>query len=120
MTRNDTTRIEPRYEWVSRWTASVPVIKHYLNCTVLNTDEENDNHSEDDSSLLEPGIQSEEFDSFTTDETDRTYQTEDSNHYADTLTTRRYITTLREIDTREPIDKKEHVYDNSSSIYERL
>lgn len=68
----------------------------YLNYTVSNIDDEEDDNSNngyhsdhqfgvDDSSQLESsppspeaGIQLEEFDSFVTDETDRTYQTEDS------------------------------------------
>jgi hypothetical protein len=116
----------------------VPAIKHYLNCTVSNIDDEEDHNSNnrsdddyhlgaDDSSQLElsspspeASIQSEEFDSFITDETDHTYQTEDSKHYAETLTTRKYIMTLQEVDICEANEKEELIYDNNSSLYERL
>jgi hypothetical protein len=81
----------------------------------------------DDSSQLEPsppspeaGIQLEEFDSFITDGTYHTYQTEDSNHYAETLTTRKYIITLQEVDICKANKKEELIYDNSSSLYDRL
>ncbi|CEG78747.1 hypothetical protein RMATCC62417_13311 [Rhizopus microsporus] len=68
----------------------------------------------------EAGIQlEEEFDSFCTDETDHTYQTEDPSNYAETLTTRKYISTLQEVDIRET-NSKEFLYDNSSSIYDKL
>ncbi|RCH80683.1 hypothetical protein CU097_002452, partial [Rhizopus azygosporus] len=57
----------------------------------------------DDSSQLESSspspeasIQLEGFDSFITDETDHTYKTEDSNYYAETLATRKYILTMQE------------------------
>ncbi|CAO3636602.1 unnamed protein product [Mucor hiemalis] len=81
----------------------------------------------DDSSQLElsspspeAAIQLEEFDSFITDETDHTYQTEDSKHHAETLTTRKYIMTLQEVDICEANEKEELIYDNNSSLYERL
>ncbi|KAG1318022.1 hypothetical protein G6F62_012575 [Rhizopus arrhizus] len=44
----------------------------------------------------ETDIQLKEFDSFITYGTDHTYQTEDCKHYAETLTTRKYIMTLQE------------------------
>lgn len=109
----------------------MPAIKHYLSCIVSNIDDEEDHNSNDlgvdDSSQLEPSssspeaeIQLEEFDSFITDETDHTYQTEDSKHYAETLTTRKYIMTLQEVDICESNEKEELIYNNNSSLYERL
>ncbi|GAA5816938.1 hypothetical protein MFLAVUS_010473 [Mucor flavus] len=98
----------------------VPAIKHCLSCTVLNIDDEEEHNSNnrsdddyypgvDESSQLEPsssspesGIKLGNFDSFTTDETGHTYQTEDSKHYA------------------EANEKEELIYDNSSSLYNRL
>ncbi|KAL7324054.1 hypothetical protein PS15p_210624 [Mucor circinelloides] len=50
-----------------------------------------------------------EFDSFITDETDYTYQTEDSDNYAETLKTRIYIMTLQEVDICEA-NKKRRAY----------
>ncbi|ORE03768.1 hypothetical protein BCV72DRAFT_212604, partial [Rhizopus microsporus var. microsporus] len=62
----------------------------------------------------------EEHDSFLTDETDHTYQTEVSNYYAEVLTTRKYIMTMKEVNMNESNTQEEYTYDCSSSLSERL
>ncbi|PHZ14531.1 uncharacterized protein RHIMIDRAFT_303983 [Rhizopus microsporus ATCC 52813] len=65
-------------------------------------------------------VEVEEHDSFLTDETDHTYQTEVSNYYAEVLTTRKYIMTMKEVNMNESNTQEEYTYDCSSSLSERL
>ncbi|KAI8967742.1 hypothetical protein BDF20DRAFT_828928, partial [Mycotypha africana] len=64
--------------------------------------------------------QLEEFDSFISNESDHTYHTEESNHYAETWITRKCIMSMQEVDVLEANEKEELIYDNSNSLHDRL
>ncbi|KAG2230754.1 hypothetical protein INT48_006342 [Thamnidium elegans] len=65
-------------------------------------------------------VEVEEHGSFVTDGTDKTYQTEDSYNYAEVLTTRKRIVTMKEVNMDESDTQEEYNYDCSSSLSERL
>lgn len=112
-------------------------IRHCLNYIILYVDNEEEDHSggdnvsnDDDCTDVDSSqlgstshveeVEVEEHDSFLTDRTDCTYQTEDSNFYAEVLTTRKYIMTMNEVNMNESNTQEEYNYDCSSSLSERL
>lgn len=103
-----------------------------MNYTIPYIDDEEEDHSGGDncpddygyigvdSPFRAASVEAKEYDSFLTDGTDYTYQTEDSNHYAEVMTTRKYIMTMKEVNMNESNTQEEFAYDCSSSLSERL
>lgn len=60
-----------------------------------------------------------EFDSFLSNETDLTYKTELSTHYAKNLKLKQNVLTLHELNTYEE-KHKVYLYDDDSTLDERL
>jgi hypothetical protein len=102
--------------------------------TYIDDEEENRSGSNDDPNndehnvlnFSQPGSphatenEVEENDSFLTDNTDYTYQTENSNNFAEVLTTKKYIMTMKEVNRNEPKTQKQFKYDCSSPLPEKL
>lgn len=98
------------------------VIKHHLNYVVANIDDDNssddsvDSHPQREPSSPSPeaNVQPEEFGSFVTDGTYSSYQTENSNYYAEIMTARKYVLTSQRLGIFGMNEENEHTYDNSS------
>lgn len=82
----------------------------------MNIDEGSDEEAEAENDGL---VELDSFLTNETDETDSTYKTESSTHYAENLKSKEYVLTLHELKKHEE-KLVVHTYDDDSTLDERL